>query len=248
MSEKTIKFSNIRLNKKEFHKPKPPIDLMSVNVDQIAVSDKLKHSDEGFKYFIGYQEGEIVKPLYIILPQMSGYIKYFENGGKNMSFLIKNDEVLDKYNKIWDVIKNKLGIKFHSKPVYGETYIKAKVREFDGKIKTNFLGNEVAKENTHYTCIACITIDSAMRIDKKNYLQVYLEECKYRVKKIQISRLIKTKLKSDSDSEPDSKVESKSDAELMAKLNMILILKVILLTLDKWKKLAILETLDKLKK
>ena len=110
MSEKTLKFNNIRLNKKEFHKSKEPIDLMSVNVDQIVVSDKFKHNNEGFKYFIGYQEGEIVKPLCIILPQMSGYIKYFENGGKNMSFLIKDDEVWEKYENIWDLIKNNLGI------------------------------------------------------------------------------------------------------------------------------------------
>ena len=74
------------------------------------------------------------------------------------------------------------------------------------------------KENMHYTCIACITIDSVMRIDKKYHLQVYLEECKYKVKKIQMSTFINTELKSDSDSEPDSEVESKSDAELMAKL------------------------------
>ena len=71
---------------------KEPIDLMSVNVDQIVVSDKFNHND-GYKYFIGYQKGEIVKPLCIILPQMSGYIKYFEYGDMNMSFLIKNDEV-----------------------------------------------------------------------------------------------------------------------------------------------------------
>ena len=72
------------------------------------------------------------------------------------------------------------------------------------------------KENIHYTCIACITIDSVMRIDKKNHPQVYLEECKYRAKKIQMSRFVNTELKSDSesDSEPDSEVESKSDAEL----------------------------------
>ena len=88
MSGNTLKFNNIRLNKKEFHKSKQPIDLDLVTVDQIVVSDKFKHSDEGFKSFIGYQEGEIGKPLCIILPQMSGYIKYFENGGKNMSFLI----------------------------------------------------------------------------------------------------------------------------------------------------------------
>ena len=140
---------------------------MSVNVDQIVVSDKFKHNNEGFKYFISYQEGEAVKPLCINLPQLSEYIKYFENGSKNMSFLIKDAEILDKYNKIWDVIKNKLDIKFHSKPVYDETYVKTKVREFDGKIKTNFVGNEVPKENVHYTCIGCITIDSAMRTDKK---------------------------------------------------------------------------------
>ena len=69
MSEKTLKFHKIRVNKKEFRKLKQPVDLMSVNVDQIVVPEKLKHSDEGFKYFIGYQKGEIVKPLYIILPQ-----------------------------------------------------------------------------------------------------------------------------------------------------------------------------------
>ena len=88
MNEKTLQFNDIILNKKEFHRSKEPIDLFSVNVDQIVVSDKFKHNNEGFKYFIGYLEGEIAKPLCIILPQMSGYIKYFENGGK-MSFLLK---------------------------------------------------------------------------------------------------------------------------------------------------------------
>ena len=97
MTEKTLKFNNIRVNKKKFHKSKAPIDLMSVNVDQIVVSDKFKHNNEGFKYFIGYQEDEIVKPLCIILPQMSRYIKYFEYGGMNMSFFIKDDEVWEKY-------------------------------------------------------------------------------------------------------------------------------------------------------
>ena len=77
MSEITLKFDNIKVNKKEFHKSKQPIDLMSVNIDQIVVSDKFEHSDEGYKYFIGYQEDENVKPLGIILPQMNGYIKYF---------------------------------------------------------------------------------------------------------------------------------------------------------------------------
>ena len=184
MTEKTLKFNNIRVNKKELHKSKKPIDLMSVNIDQIVISDKFKHNNEGFKYFIGYQEGEIVKPLCIILPQMSGYIKYFEYGAINMSFLIKDDEVWQKYEQIWGVIKNKLSIKFHSKPIYEQKYLKTKLREYDGVIKTHFLGNGITKENMHYTCIACIIIDSVMRMDKKKYPQVYLEECKYKIKKI----------------------------------------------------------------
>ena len=77
MSEKTLKIDNIGVNKKEFHKSKEPINLDLAKVDQIVISDKFKQSDDGFKYFIGYKEGEIVKPLCFILPQMSGYIKYF---------------------------------------------------------------------------------------------------------------------------------------------------------------------------
>ena len=66
---------------------------MSVNINKIVISYKFNYNEDAFKYFIGYQKGEIVKPLCIILPQMIGYIKYVECGGTNMSFLIKDDEV-----------------------------------------------------------------------------------------------------------------------------------------------------------
>ena len=124
MSEKTLKFNNVKINKKEFRESKQAIDLDSVDTDKIVVSDRFKHSEEGFKYFIGYQEDEIVKPLCIILPQMNGHIKYFENGGNNMSFLIKNSEVWEKYEDIWNIIKNKLNIKFQSQPIYENKYLK----------------------------------------------------------------------------------------------------------------------------
>ena len=114
-----------RLNKKEFHKSKQPINLDLINADQIVISDKFKHSDDGFRYFIGYKEGEIVKLLFIILPQMTGYIKYFENGGKNMFFAIKDDDVLDEYNEIWEKIKKKINIKFCSMPIYNEKIYKS---------------------------------------------------------------------------------------------------------------------------
>ena len=95
---------------------------------------------------------------------------------RNMSLLIKNNEIWERYEDISNVNKIKLNIKFHSQPIYENKYLKAKVREFDGDIKTNFLGNDLPKENMYYTCIACITIDSVLRMNKKNYPQVYLEE------------------------------------------------------------------------
>ena len=71
-------------------------------------------------------------------------------------------------------------------------------------IKTNFLSDEVPKENEHYTCIACITIDSVMRMEKKNYPQVYLEECKYRMKKTKMTNFINVELESESEPELES--------------------------------------------
>ena len=125
-----------------------------------------------------------------------------------MSFLIKNSEVWEKYEDIWNVIKNKLKIQFQSQPIYENKYLKTKVREFDGSIKTNFLGNGLPKDNTYYTCIACITVDSVVKMNKKNYPQVYLEECKYNVMKINTSRLISIEL------EPDSEPDIETDLEL----------------------------------
>ena len=115
---------------------------------------------------------------------MTGHIKYFESGGKNMSSVIKDDDLLDKYNKIWDKIKVKLNIKFHSLPVYDEKYIKAKVREFNAVIKAYVLGDEIPKESMRYTCLACVTIDSVMRMKKKlstslfRRIQIQIKEIK----------------------------------------------------------------------
>ena len=122
-----------------------------------------------------------------------------------------------KYHEIWENIKIKLNIKFHSILAYDETCRKAKVRKFNAVFKTNFLGGEAPKENIQQTCIACITIDSFMRMEKKNHLQVYLEEWNYRIKKIQMSRFINTELKPESESESGTeltaKLESNSDTE-----------------------------------
>ena len=80
-------------------------------------------------------------------------------------------------------------------------------------IKTNFLGDEIPKESMHYTRIACITIDSVMKMEKKNYPEVFLDECKYRMKKTKMLKFINIKLKSEAELESDSKLEPKSELE-----------------------------------
>ena len=100
-----------------------------------------------------------------------------------MSFMIEDDSVLVKYNEIWNKIKKTLNIKFHSISVYDKKYIKAKVREFNGVVTKNFWGDKVPKEGVHHAFIAYISIDSVMKMEKKNYPKVYLKECKYKIKK-----------------------------------------------------------------
>ena len=106
MTKKTLKFNKITVNKKKIHMHEKAIDITSVNVKKIVVYDKFMLNNKVSKYFIGYQKSEIVRPLCIILPQMSRYIKYFEYGSPSMSFFIKDNKVGGKYKQIWDAIKN----------------------------------------------------------------------------------------------------------------------------------------------
>ena len=169
------------LNKKEFHRSKQAIYLNQVETNKIVISDEFK-LDDGVKNFIGYKNGEIVRPLCIILPQMSGFIKYFENNEKNMSFLADDDVIL-KYNKVQKKIEKLVGVEFDSQPVYDEKYIKTKVKTSEDKVITKFTDNEIPKENNHYSCTAAICINSAIKIEGENYPQVNLEQCKFRLKK-----------------------------------------------------------------
>ena len=127
------------VNRKEFHASKQVIALNLVNTNKIVVSDKFKHSNDGSKYFIGYlDDDDVIRPSCIILPQMSGYIKYFDNAGKNMSFKIEDESVYLKYTEIWNKIKKSLNKKFHSQPIYDDKYIKTKVKTVSSMINKLF--------------------------------------------------------------------------------------------------------------
>ena len=113
---------------------------------------------------------------------MRGYIKYFDDGGKNMSFVTDDKEVYEKYNEIWNVVKKLLKLKFTVNTVRDDKYIIAKLKIFKNVNMTTFT-NVTHIEKTHYTCISAIDIDSVLKIDKKAFPQAYLEQCKYKLKK-----------------------------------------------------------------
>ena len=135
---------------------------------------------------------------------MSGYIKYFENGGKTMSFEIEEESVYLKYAEIWNKIKSILNVKFHSQPMYDDKYIKTKVKTFNNTTNTLFSGDEIPKEIIHYVCISAICIDSVLKTDKKNYPQVYLEQCQYKIKNIELVSFIDDEVNLSSDDSDDS--------------------------------------------
>ena len=115
---------------------------------------------------------------------MSGYIKYFDDGGKNMSFVTGDEKVYEKYNEIWNVVKKLLKLKFFVGLVRDDKYIIAKLKIFNGINRTTFTNNIIPIEKNHYACISAIDIDSVLKIDNKRaYPQAYLEQGKYKLKK-----------------------------------------------------------------
>ena len=206
--KKLIKKNSIHLKKLFF--------LDSVDLSKIIVSSKWKISNTKYKYFCGYINNGVIQPLCVILPQMRGYIKYFDDGGKNMSFVTDDKEVYKKYNEIWEVVKI-YKLKFIISPVRDDKYIIVKLKIFKYVNITAFTNNVIPEENTHYTCISAIDIDSVLKIDKKAYPQTYLEQCKYKLNKRKRSRNIDNLEIIDYDSENDSGSDSIGYVEIKSK-------------------------------
>ena len=177
--------------------------LDSVDLSKIVVSSRWKLNDTTYKYFCRYLNNDVIKPLCVILPQMSGCIKYFDNGGKNMSFVTDDKEVYEKYDEIWNVVKSILKLKFAASPIRDDKYILAKLKIFKKKNLTTFNNNIVPIEKNHYICIPAIDIDSVLKIDKKTYPQAYLEECKYKLRKRKPVSFIDSEIIDDDDHDDD---------------------------------------------
>ena len=143
---------------------------------------------------------------------MSRYIKYFDNGGKNMSFATDDKEVYEKYNEIWNVVKRLLKLKFAVSPVRDDKYILAKLKIFNKINRTAFTNNVVPIEKNHYICIPAIDIDSVLKIDKKAFPQAYLEQCKYKLKKRKPVNVIDFEI-IDDDSDDNENDDNENDDE-----------------------------------
>ena len=181
--------------------------LDSVDLSKIVVSSQWKINYTTYKYFCGYLNNDVIQPLCVILPQMSGYIKYFDDGGKIMSFVTDDKEVYEKYNEIWNVVKRLLKLKFFVSPVRDDKCIIAKLKIFNGINRATFTDNVIPIEKNHYTCISATDIDSVLKIEKRAYPQAYLEQCKYKLKKRKPVNFIDFEIidfDSDSDSENDN--------------------------------------------
>ena len=151
-----------------------------VDVNKILVSNKEPYGTKNtFKYFIGYNNNDVIRLLCVRLPQMTDYARKFDENA-TMSFRANNKQLLKNYNKIWEKVE-KLKIDFESKPVYGDDdkYIKTKIKIYAGSMITNFHNKKMLKEKGPCKCLSTIMQDSFIKADKKYYLQTLLEECKY---------------------------------------------------------------------
>ena len=211
MSSQKIKFGDKEVDKKTFYSSKEAILLDSVEVSKIVVSSKWKLNDTTYKYFCGYLNNDVIKPSCVILPQMNGYIKYFDDRGKNMSFVTDDEKVYEKYDKIWNVVKGLLKLTFAASPIRNDKYILAKLKIFKKKNLTTFNNNIVPIEKNHYICIHAIDIDSVLKIDKKAYPQAYLEECKYKLKKRKIVIFIDSEILDASDSDDGYDIDNENN-------------------------------------
>ena len=206
MSSKKIKFGDQEVNKKEFYSFKQVISLDLVDSDKIVVSNKWKMNDTTYKFLCGYLNNDTIQPLCVILPQMNGYIKYFDDGGKNMSFVTDDENVYEKYNEIWEVVRKLLKLKLTVGPVRDDKYKRAKLKIFNETNRTTFTDNVISFEKNHDNCIPATDIDSVLRIDnKKAYPQTYLEQCKHKLKKRRAINFIDEEI-IDEDSEIDSDI------------------------------------------
>ena len=173
MSGKNINFNDKKIKKSIFYKNKAINNIEEIDVNNILVSKKESYGNKNsFKYFIGYNDNDNIRPLCIRLPQMTGYARKFDEN-ETMSFIVRDKQFLKNYTKIWEKIEGLMRINFESNPVYGDDdkYIKTKIKIYADSIITNFHNKKMPKEKAPCKCLLIIMIDSVVKANKKYYPQ-----------------------------------------------------------------------------
>ena len=216
MSVKNINFDDKKIKKSDFYKNKKINEIDDINVNNILVSKKeLYGTKNSFKYFNGYNDNYIIRPLCIRLPQMIGYVRKF-NENSTMLFRVKDKQLLKNFSKIWEKIEKLMKIDFESKPVYrdDDKYIKTRIKTYEKSLITNFHNKVMPKEKVSCKYLSIIMIDSVIKANKKYYPQTLLEESKYIQEKTKTENYINEDLeKSESDNDTNNETESDIDNE-----------------------------------
>ena len=151
MTRGNINFDDKKIKKSEFYKDKKVFQIDDFDVNKILVSKKERYGTKNaFKYFIGYNDNDVIRPLCVTLSQMTGYARKFDENA-TMSFRANNKQLLKNYNKVWKKIEKLMRIYFESKAVYGDDdkYIKTKIKICAGNMITNFHNTKCQKKKHH---------------------------------------------------------------------------------------------------
>ena len=214
MSGKSINIDDKKVNKSEFYKNKKVTSIDDLDVNKILLSKKEPYDTKNaLKYFIGYNENDVIRPLCLRLPKMTDYAKKI-NENTTIPFRVNSKQFLKNYHKIWEKVEKLMRIDFESKPVFGDDdkYIKSKIKIYAGSMITNFYEKKMPKEKASCKCLSIIMLDSVIKANKKFYSETLLEECKYAQQKIKIENHIVDNLeKIESDSESNDEIESDID-------------------------------------
>ena len=186
MSGKNINFNEKKIEKSDFYKSKKLFNIDDFDVNKILVSKKEPYSKrKTLKYFIGYIDNDVIRPICLSLSKMTVYTRKFD---KNVTvFLRVNDkQLLRNYNKIWEKVENVMKINFEIKPIYGDDgdkYTKTKIKLYADSIITNF-HKKIPKQKAPCKCLSIIMLDCVIKVNKSCYPQTILEKCKYVQEKI----------------------------------------------------------------
>ena len=175
MSEKTINFTDKKINKKDFYNNKKQFNIKDIDTNKILISKPESYGKSNVKKHIIAYNDNTIRPLQLFLPKMTGYLNIFEDGNRKMSFLADNtNEFLEKYLTIWEKISNLINKNFDSDPVYKDKYINTKIRSYNNDIITNFRNidnknNKLPEENKPHNCVSLILLKLIKNIIWKHF-------------------------------------------------------------------------------